>query len=129
VPAKFQIGDRVRFTDRANNVSGLRKMTRKIVGTYYSKKLQATLYELGGRGGKHRSGQWHRSYELYLVQDRQARKIGRPNTKVRKALRGKRQGHQTNKARVNITQLPKSQNGKASQAIKSKSTAVTLKTE
>ena len=120
-PAKFQIGDRVRFTNRANNVAGRRKMTRKIVNTFYSKGLQASLYELGGRGGKHGSGQWHRSYELYPVNELQSRKIGQPSTKVIKALRVKRQAHQATKQVPQHLEEKQSHVSDSSQALRQKS--------
>ena len=95
--AKFTKGDSVRFTDRASNVAKLHKRTRTIVDTYYSKELQATLYEIGGHGGKHHSGQWFRSYELYLANGH-THKIGRPKAKLRLTSPNQKLARQTGKA-------------------------------
>lgn len=84
MPAKFIIGDNVRFAPRACKglTANLRKRTRKIADIYYDADQQCCFYQLGGNGGLHKAfGMWFRSYELYPVNG-QAHKIGRPKGKL-----------------------------------------------
>jgi len=72
MPAKFQLGDKVRFSPRAPQyiLEGKRRRTRVIIGSHYSPTLQATLYELCQRG-KTPVGYLFRSYQFTLVNGRE----------------------------------------------------------
>jgi len=88
MPAKFKVGDKVRFTARACQglTEDIRRRTRTVVAVAYSKGFKANWYQLGAAGGKHRSyTMWFRSYELYLANEK-VQNIGRPKKTDQPAL-------------------------------------------
>ena len=82
--SKFKVGDKVRLrtTDRWRVPDYIREelhpRTRTVVGVYYDEKLQAVLYDLGGRG-KGVIGYLFRSYQL--IPSKKHRPTGRPRQK------------------------------------------------
>ena len=81
--AKFQPGDKVRFSNRATKyaMADLRKRTRTIVDMFYDPVDHCCLYELGARGNG-TLGYFFRSFMLLPANGNQYT-IGRPRQKRR----------------------------------------------
>lgn len=103
---KFNIGDPVRFTNRAPKalLEGKRKRTRKIAAIEYDHKRDRSVYILGTNGGQHIShNEFFYSDELYNP-TKELRKIGRPQRKVRLTPPSQRQRRQAPKQVANIAE-------------------------
>lgn len=108
---KFNIGDPVRFTDRAPKglTEGKRKRTRKIATIDYDHKRDRSVYILGTNGGQHIShDEFFYSDELYNP-TKELGKIGRPHRKVRMTPPNQRQRRQATNQVSNIKENPKRQ--------------------
>jgi len=81
VRAKFQPGDKVRFSNRATKykTENLRKRTRTVVDVFYDPEDHCCCYELGGRGRERTLG-YFRSFML-IHADGNQHIIGRPRRK------------------------------------------------
>ena len=81
--AKFQLGDKVRFSNRGTRyiMDGLRKRTRTIIGMFYDDRAHCCFYELAARGNG-TLGYFFRSFMLIHV-DGNRHSIGRPRRRRR----------------------------------------------
>jgi hypothetical protein len=84
--SKFDIGDKIRFSNRCPDYVKQEYMsrTRTIIDKLYDPDKKCCYYELGGRG-KGRMGYLLRSYMLKPVTEEERHRIGRPRTTINNA--------------------------------------------